>query len=60
MNNLDLFGQEKNAEILNEFQHLVETYVASLELDERVTVINEVREMLHKISPFSSEPVDFV
>lgn len=60
MNNLDLFGQEKNAEILNEFQHLVETYVASLELDERVTVINEVREMLHKISPFASEPVDFV
>lgn len=60
MNNLDLFGQEKNAEILNEFQHLVETYVASLELDEKVTVINEVREMLHKISPFSSEPVDFV
>lgn len=60
MNNLDLFGQEKNVEILNEFQHLVDTYIASLELDERVTVINEVREMLHKISPFSSEPVDFV
>ena len=29
-------------------------------LNERITAINDVRESLHKISPFKSEPVDFV
>lgn len=29
-------------------------------LDKRVEVINELREALHKVSPFSTEPVDFV
>ena len=29
-------------------------------LDERVCVINQLREAIHKVSPFASEPVDFV
>lgn len=38
-------------------------YIASLEqldLDTRVEVINELREALHLVSPFKTEPVDFV
>ena len=34
--------------------------VDSLPLDQKVDRINEIREALHKISPFSTEPVDFV
>lgn len=34
--------------------------IASLPLDERVDCINRLREELHKISPFNTEPVDFV
>lgn len=34
----------------------IETY----DIKERVDIINGVREMLHKISPFKNEPVDFV
>lgn len=38
-------------------------YIASieaLELDARVDAINALREAIHKVSPFQSEPVDFV
>lgn len=34
--------------------------IAALPLDEKVEAINQVREMLHQISPFNTEPVDFV
>ena len=34
--------------------------IAKLPLDQKVDAINTVREMLHKISPFNTEPVDFV
>lgn len=34
--------------------------ISSFELDDKVTVINGVREHLHNLSPFSTEPVDFV
>lgn len=34
--------------------------MADLPLDDLVASINEIREALHKISPFASEPVDFV
>ena len=34
--------------------------INSLPLDQKVDRINEIREALHKISPFSTEPVDFV
>jgi ParB-like chromosome segregation protein Spo0J len=32
----------------------------TLEIDEKVSLINDLREAIHKISPFNSEPVDFV
>lgn len=35
-------------------------YISSLELDEKVTAINEVREAIHEVSPFKSEPTDFI
>jgi ParB-like chromosome segregation protein Spo0J len=34
--------------------------IGQLPLDERVEAINQVREWLHVVSPFKSEPVDFV
>lgn len=34
--------------------------IASMPLDEKVDCINRLREELHKISPFNTEPVDFV
>lgn len=34
--------------------------IATLPLDARVQAINELRELLHQVSPFASEPVDFV
>lgn len=34
--------------------------IAAMDLAEKVGAINEVREALHEISPFSQEPVDFV
>jgi len=34
--------------------------IESLSLDEKIQAINEARQMLHEISPFKSEPVDFV
>lgn len=35
-------------------------YVSSLELDEKVNAINEIREAIHNVSPFNSEPTDFI
>lgn len=34
--------------------------VSSLPMDARVEAINKMRELIHAISPFNSEPVDFV
>lgn len=34
--------------------------IQKLELDKKVDAINQLREMLHEISPFNTEPVDFV
>lgn len=34
--------------------------VAALPVGERVAVLNEVRRLLHEVSPFVDEPVDFV
>src|SRR6202007_2405196 len=34
--------------------------IAVLPFEERVDVINRARDMLHRISPFNTEPVDFV
>lgn len=34
--------------------------LACLDMESRVSAINELREAIHKVSPFASEPVDFV
>ena len=34
--------------------------IGQMELDARVDAINQVREWLHVVSPFNTEPVDFV
>lgn len=36
------------------------TDIKSAELSEKINILNEVRLALHEVSPFSSEPVDFV
>jgi ParB-like chromosome segregation protein Spo0J len=34
--------------------------IATMPVDEKISVINNIRRALHEISPFASEPVDFV
>lgn len=34
--------------------------IAEMDMDSRVDTINEIREALHHVSPFKTEPVDFV
>lgn len=36
------------------------TEISSMHLDEKIEAINEIKKMLHEISPFKSEPVDCV
>lgn len=36
------------------------TEILSMQLDEKIEAINEIKKMLHEISPFKSEPVDCV
>lgn len=59
MENLDLFGDAGNTE-----RHLLLakyiSAISSLPLDEKVEAINAARAMIHDISPFKTEPVDFV
>lgn len=39
---------------------LIINYIESLSIDEKVNVINEVREAIHNVSPFKTEPTDFI
>lgn len=43
---------EKQQDIINSFRYL--------SLDEKVDIINEIKLMLHNVSPFNTEPVDCV
>ena len=59
---IDLFD-EKTADLLVDpveecKQHLWD--ISQLPLDQRVDAINRLREMIHAISPFKTEPVDYV
>lgn len=38
----------------------IDSFLHSLELDERIIAINEIRKAIHEHSPFKNEPVDFV
>ncbi len=50
-----LFSQS----VLDQFAAIV-GQIAEMPLDEQVETINQLRAMLHKVSPFVDEPVDFV
>lgn len=41
------------------YQHILD-HIESLDIDQKVDFINELRQAIHEISPFKSEPVDFV
>ena len=45
---------------MDELKRIIKTETQSLNLKEKVTYINELREYIHEISPFKNEPVDFV
>ena len=45
---------------LSELAREMAIMIESLPMDEKVDALNEVRSILHNISPFKSEPVDFV
>jgi hypothetical protein len=45
---------------INEIKSLLVGKIAELPLDEKVNALNEIKESLHIISPFQSEPVDFI
>lgn len=34
--------------------------IDQFELDEKISIINKIRELIHSVSPFNSEPVDFI
>ena len=63
----DKFGEQLSITFMGcemvsaaEISQLIRDNIGSLNLDERVQAINELREVLHSISPFNTEPVDFV
>lgn len=48
-----------NQKILKKVESIA-SEIDSMELDEKINLLNEVRKILHKVSPFKSEPVDCV
>lgn len=48
-----------NKDILEKANDIT-TQIATLDLDDKVVVINAIKQMLHKVSPFANEPVDCV
>lgn len=45
---------------MSALEHLIAVIEGIEDTSERVNFINEVREAIHKVSPFKNEPVDFV
>jgi ParB-like chromosome segregation protein Spo0J len=54
----DLFSNTPN--YIKDLANQLADLISKLDLNERVETLNDVRELLHKTSPFSSEPVDYV
>lgn len=59
METFDMFVETTVDSVVSKFSPLVAD-IASMPLNDRAEVINKLREMLHEVSPFNSEPVDFV
>lgn len=45
---------------ITEKAHEIASEIARMPLKEQITALNEVRAILHAVSPFNSEPVDYV
>lgn len=60
MESMDLFQSKEGASAIIESCRQMFADIGSLDLDAKVDAINTLREMLHEISPFKTEPVDFV
>ena len=43
-----------------DYQNFIADYLNTNNLDEKIERINQLREAIHKLSPFKTEPVDFV
>jgi ParB-like chromosome segregation protein Spo0J len=46
--------------MLEQLKEQITNYLSDLELDNKVSAINELRNCIHDLSPFKSEPVDLV
>lgn len=55
----DLFAETADIDAKSAFLAYIQA-IASLPVDERALIVNELREAIHKVSPFNTEPVDFV
>lgn len=63
MQNLDLFTDAENTKNSGDMIddcRIIFRQIGIMPLDEKVAVINALREELHRYSPFNTEPVDFV
>lgn len=45
---------------MEKIKKLISDYLTGLGTDEKITAINDIRELTHTLSPFKNEPVDFV
>lgn len=59
MENMDLFQKTKTGDVAKSIIESIKV-ISNFELDEKVDAINQIRQALHDISPFNTEPVDFV
>jgi ParB-like chromosome segregation protein Spo0J len=59
METFDMFVEATVDTVVSKFTPLVAD-IKSMPLDDRADAINKLREMLHEVSPFNTEPVDFV
>lgn len=57
--NMDLFQETKTSDVALAIIESIKT-ISDFDLDDKVDAINQIRQALHDISPFNTEPVDFV
>lgn len=55
----NLFDFDAEKQVFDDFASILRN-IEKLNIDDKVDAINTLREMIHAISPFNSEPVDFV
>jgi ParB-like chromosome segregation protein Spo0J len=60
MQQMNLFTQTPAGNEIIEQARAIAAGIAALPADEQIRVLNEVRRLLHEVSPFRSEPVDCV